>query len=157
MKFDPRTTTIPNGYFEFERVKQMTAGDRAWLDEVGGKVIKVISALLEHLPSDRSYKVIFMEREIKEVLASQKKMLDHRGETSAISDEEMAEQYRAHLKAVKPWLARQPHMDVLYVDYNSMMSNPEPLCRSVIEFLAMPLDFDKMYAVPNMNLYRNRA
>jgi hypothetical protein len=147
----------PNGYFEFERVKQMTAGDRAWLDEAGGKVVKVISALLEHLPSERLYKIIFMEREIKEVLASQKKMLDHRGETSAISDDEMAEQYRAHLKAVKPWLARQPHMEVLYVGYNSMMSDPEPLCRRVIEFLDLPLDLEKMRAVPNAKLYRNRA
>jgi len=147
----------PNGYFEFERVKQMTAGDRAWLDETGGKVVKVISALLEHLPADRHYKVLFMEREIKEVLASQKKMLDHRGEASRVSDEEMAEQYRVHLKAVKPWLARQPHMEVLYVGYNSMMSDPEPLCRRVVEFLGMPLDLEKMRAVPNAKLYRNRA
>jgi hypothetical protein len=147
----------PNGYFEFERVKQMSAGDRTWLDGAAGKVVKVISALLEHLPSDRSYKVIFMEREIKEVLASQKKMLDHRKETSTISDEEMAEQYRAHLKAVKPWLARQPHMEVLYVGYNSMMSDPEPLCLRVIEFLGLPLDLPKMLAVPNAKLYRNRV
>ncbi len=147
----------PNGYFEFERVKQMTAGDRAWLDEAGGKVVKVISALLEHLPPSRAYKVVFMEREIKEVLASQKKMLDNRGEESKISDEEMAEQYRAHLKAVKPWLARQPHMEILYVGYNSMMSDPEPLCKRVIEFLGLPLDLEKMRAVPNAKLYRNRA
>jgi len=147
----------PNGYFEFERVKQMTAGDRAWLDEAGGKVVKVISALLEYLPPERSYKVIFMEREIKEVLASQKKMLDHRQETSTISDEEMAEQYRAHLKAVKPWLARQQHMEVLYVGYNAMMSDPEPHSKRVIEFLGLPLDLSKMLAVPNARLYRNRA
>jgi hypothetical protein len=130
----------PNGYFEFERVKQMSAGDRTWLDKAGGKVVKVISALLEHLPSDRSYK-----------------MLDHRKETSTISDDEMSEQYRAHLKAVKPWLARQPHMEVLYVGYNTMMSDPEPLCQHVIEFLGLPLDLSKMLAVPNAKLYRNRA
>jgi LPS sulfotransferase NodH len=147
----------PNGYFEFERVKQMSAGDRTWLDGAMGKVVKVISALLEYLPSDCSYKIIFMEREIKEVLASQKKMLDHRKETSTISDEEMAEQYRAHLKAVKPWLARQPHMEVLYVGYNSMITDPEPLCLRVIEFLGLPLDLPKMLAVPNAQLYRNRV
>jgi hypothetical protein len=134
----------------------VSAGDRTWLDEAAGKVVKVISALLEHLPPDRSYKIIFMEREINEVLASQKKMLEHRKETSTISDEEMAEQYRTHLKAVKPWLARQPHMEVLYVGYNSMMSDPEPLCRRVIEFLGLPLDLLKMLAVPNAQLYRNR-
>ncbi|MBV6396486.1 MAG: hypothetical protein HFACDABA_02084 [Anaerolineales bacterium] len=147
----------PNGYFEFERVKQMTSGDRDWLDEAGGKVVKVISALLEHLPSDRSYKVIFMEREIQEVLASQKKMLDHRGEQNKVKDEEIAAQYRAHLAAVKPWLARQAHMEVLYVDYNKMMAEPGPLCRRLIEFLDRPLNEEKMLAVPNARLYRNRA
>jgi hypothetical protein len=147
----------PNGYFEFERVKQMSAGDRKWLDEAGGKVVKVISYLLEQLPTDRTYKVIFMEREIKEVLASQKKMLDHRGEVSKISDEEMEAQFREHVKLVKPWLARQSHMDVLYVGYNSMMSAPEPLCKRVIEFLDKTLDMEKMLAVPNAKLYRNRA
>lgn len=147
----------PNGYFEFERVKQMTAGDRAWLDEAGGKVVKVISALLEHLPNDRPYKVIFMERALKEVLASQKKMLDHRGEQNKVNDEEMEAQYRAHLAAVKPWLARQPHMEILYVDYNKMMTEPGPLCKRLVEFLGMPLEEGKMLAVPNANLYRNRA
>jgi LPS sulfotransferase NodH len=147
----------PNGYFEFERVKQMAAGDRAWLDEAGGKVVKVISYLLEQLPNDRAYKVIFMEREIKEVLASQKKMLDHRGEPSKISDAEMEAQFREHIKLVRPWLARQPHMEVLYVGYNSMMSDPEPLCNRIVEFLDMPLDLEKMRAVPNAKLYRNRA
>ena len=147
----------PNGYFEFERVKQMTAGDRAWLDEAGGKVVKVISALLEYLPAGYSYKVIFMEREIREVLASQKKMLDHRGEQSKIGDAEMEEQYRAHLAAVKPWLARQPNMDVLYVRYNAMMSDPAPLCGRVADFLDIPLNLEKMLAVPSERLYRNRA
>lgn len=147
----------PNGYFEFERVKQMTSGDRAWLDDAGGKVVKVISALLEHLPGGYTYKIIFMEREIQEVLASQKKMLDHRGERNKVNDEEMAAQYRAHLAAVKPWLARQPNMEVLYVGYNSMMSDPEPHCRRIFEFLGLPMNFEKMLAVPNERLYRNRA
>lgn len=147
----------PNGYFEFERVKQMSAGDRVWLDEAGGKVVKVISYLLEQLPSDRTYKVIFMEREIKEVLVSQKKMLDHRGEKSKISDEEMEAQFREHIKLVKPWLARQPHMEVLYVGYNSMMSDPDPLCNRIVDFLGIPLDLEKMRAVPNAKLYRNRV
>ncbi|RJP50347.1 MAG: sulfotransferase family protein [Anaerolineaceae bacterium] len=147
----------PNGYFEFERVKQMSAGDRKWLDEAGGKVVKVISYLLEQLPTDRMYKVIFMEREIREVLASQKKMLVNRGEESKISDAEMEAQFREHIKLVKPWLARQPHMEVLYVGYNSMMSDPNPLCNRIVEFLGMPLDLEKMRAVPNAKLYRNRA
>jgi len=146
----------PNGYFELEVVKQMSEGKVSWLADAGGKVVKVISALLEHLPAEYSYKIIFMERDIREILASQKKMLAHRNEESRIGDAELEEQFRNHLSVVKPWLVRQPNMDVLYVSYNEMMRDPEPFCRKVVDFLGLPLDFQRMASVPNQDLYRNR-
>jgi len=147
----------PNGYYEFETVKQMPSGQTAWLDGAQGKVVKVISALLEYLPSKYHYKVIFMERAIGEVLASQKKMLVNRQEESTISDAEMQDQFQKHVAAAKYWLARQPNISVLYVDYNKMLAVPDPLCQTIADFLDMGLDVDKMRAVPNERLYRNRA
>ena len=84
-------------------------------------------------------------------------MLDHREEQKRIADDEMERQFRAHLGAAKPWLARQPNMQVLYVRYNELMKDPEPACRRVLEFLDQPLDLAKMLAVPNAKLYRNRS
>ena len=84
----------PNGYFEMEAVKQMINGNTDWLQDAAGKVVKVISALLEYLPQEYSYKIIFMEREIKEILASQRKMLAHRNEESKLDDAGMEEQFR---------------------------------------------------------------
>jgi len=147
----------PNGYYEFETVKQMPSGQTAWLDGAQGKVVKVISALLEYLPSKYHYKVIFMERAIGEVLASQKKMLVNRQEESTISDAEMQDQFQKHVAAAKYWLARQPNLSVLYVDYNKMLAAPDPLCQTIADFLDMGLDVDKMRAVPNERLYRNRV
>lgn len=147
----------PEGYYELETVKQMAAGNVAWVAEAGGKVVKVISALLEYLPSEYSYKVIFMEREINEILASQRKMLARRNKESSIDDAEMEAQFRKHLAVVKPWLARQPNMDVKYVSYNALMSTPEPLCRQVRDFIGLDLDLTKMLSVPSKELYRNRA
>jgi hypothetical protein len=98
-----------------------------------------------------------MEREIKEILASQRKMLERRNKTSQISDAEMEAQFLKHLTVVKPWLARQPNMDVIYVSYNTLMSDPEPLCRRVVEFTGVPLNLDRMLTVPKGELYRNRA
>ncbi len=147
----------PNGYFELEVVKQLAEGQKEWLANADHKLVKVISALLEHLPPEHHYKVLFMERQIPEILASQRKMLARRNETSGVSDAEMEAQFREHLKAIKYWLARQPNMDVLYVDYNRMMANPDELCPKIVEFLGMPLDVEKMRAVPNEKLYRNRA
>jgi hypothetical protein len=147
----------PNGYYELEMVKQLSAGNDAWLPHAGGKVVKVISALLEYLPSQYSYQIIFMEREIKEILVSQRKMLARRNETSQIDDAEMELQFRKHLAVVKPWLVRQPNMDVIYVSYNALMSDPEPICRRVVEFVHAPLEINRMLGVPKGELYRNRA
>lgn len=148
----------PNGYFELETVKQMPAGNVHWLANAKGKAVKVISSLLEFLPPDYSYQVIFMEREIREILASQRKMLERRNEHNSIDDVHIEEQFRKHLAVLKPWLARQPNMEVLTISYNELMSNPETYCRRVIEFTSCgPLALDRMLRVPNGELYRNRA
>ena len=147
----------PNGYFEFEIVRQMSKGNIDWLTNAGGRAVKVISALLEYLPSDYSYKTIFMERDVKEILVSQRKMLDHRNEKTRLDDAEMEAQIRTHLSAMKPWLIRQPNMEVLYINYNALLANPAPFCEQIAEFLNVPLNQARMLAVPNRQLYRNRV
>lgn len=147
----------PNGYFELEVVRQLKDGNVTWLKEANGKVVKVISSLLEYLPPEYQYKIIFMERDSKETLASQKKMLDHRGEASKMSDEEMEQQFLKHLTVIKPWLVRQPNMEVLYIKYNALMAEPGPFCEKIANFLDCPLDRTRMLAVPDKQLYRNRA
>lgn len=147
----------PNGYFEFEPVKQLGAGQTAWLAEAGGKVVKIISSLLEYLPRTQHYKIIFMERELQEVLASQQKMLKNRREQSAVADAELRAEFGQHLAAIKYWLARQPNMEILYISYNAMLAEPAAHVAQVVEFLGMPLDREKMLAVPSPSLYRNRA
>ena len=146
----------PNGYFELEAVRQLKEGNVAWLQDADGKGVKVISSLLEYLPGDHRYKIIFMERESKETLASQRKMLDHRGQPTSMSDDEMEGQIRQHLAAVKPWLVRQPNMEVLYVKYNALIAEPDRFCEQIAEFLDVPLDQARMQAIPNRGLYRNR-
>lgn len=146
----------PNGYFELEVVRQLKEGNFAWLNEANGKAVKVISALLEYLPQDHQYKVIFMERNPQETLASQKKMLDHRGQEPKLSDEEMEQQFHTHVAAMKPWLVRQPNMEVLYVNYNTLITETQSSCERITEFLDMPLNQSQMLAVPDQQLYRNR-
>jgi hypothetical protein len=147
----------PKGYFEFETVRQMSTGNVAWLADSGGKAVKVISALLEYLPQNYSYKLIFLEREIKEILASQRKMLANRNEEATVADTELEGSIRKHLSAMRPWLVRQPNMEVLYVNYNALMTRPEPLCDQIINFLGLPLNQSRMLAVPDRQLYRNRT
>lgn len=147
----------PKGYFELELVRQLKEGNFSWLKEANGKAVKVISALLEYLPQDHKYKIIFMERAPRETLASQKKMLDHRGQVSKLSDEEMEQQFQQHLAAMKPWLVRQPNMEVMYVNYNALIAEPELFCDRIALFLEQPLNRKQMLSVPDRQLYRNRA
>ena len=147
----------PNGYFEIESSKSLKDGEKKWLYDAQGKVVKVISYLLEFLPDDLSYDIIFMEREIGEILASQQKMLKRRNETSTLSDAEMEAQFREHLRAVKYWAARKPNMRILFVKYSEMVNAPETLCQSIVDFLEMPLDLKAMQSVPSQSLYRNRS
>jgi hypothetical protein len=146
----------PNGYFEFETVRQMSAGNVDWLAAANGKAVKVISALLEYLPSKYSYKIIFLERDIHEILASQRKMLLNRNEKEMGNEAEIEAQIQKHLSAMKPWLVRQPNIEVLYVNYNALMTEPEPVCEQIAEFLDLPLNQARMLAVPDKQLYRNR-
>jgi len=147
----------PNGYFELEASKKLKGGDVRWIYETQGKVVKVISYLLEFLPDEFDYDVVFMEREIQEILASQKKMLQRRNEANAISDEDMESQFHEHLKALKYWIARKPNMRVLYVKYSEMVDSADKLCPFLAEFLERPLNVEAMSAVPNQALYRNRS
>ena len=147
----------PNGYFELETVKQLPEGNFMWLRNANGKVIKVISSLLEYLPSEYSYKVIFMEREIREILASQQKMLTNRNEAAKVDDAEMERQFQNHLAVVKAWLVRQTNMEVLYVNFNALMADPEPFCNRIADFIGIPLDITRMLSVPSEELYRNRV
>jgi hypothetical protein len=151
-------TDNPKGYFEYERVKQLDKGDKAWLGEARGKVVKVISALLEHLPGEYTYKVLFMHRQIDEVLASQRKMLGHRGEAvDKISDAEMAQLFAKHLDKVQAWLQTQPNISVLDVDYNQLLADPYPHIHAVNRFLGGRLNEAKMANVVDPELYRNRT
>ena len=148
----------PRGYFELERVKQLSKGDVAWVDEAHGKAVKVISALLEHLPPTATYHVLFMRRRLPEVLASQRKMLERRGEpTDAIPDEQMAALFERHLEKIEAWLAEQPNFSVLYVPYHELAEQPERHVDRIVEFLGLDLDRQAMLTAVDPALYRNRA
>jgi hypothetical protein len=147
----------PNGYYEFERVKQLPDGDYGWVAEAGGKVVKIVTGLIMNLPSDAKYKVIFMQRAMKEVLSSQKKMLGRLGrEDDRVEDEKMKKIYQEHLKQVNAWISKQPNIEVLYVNYNTMLGNPLESLTKVNEFLGGGMDVNVMAGVINKELYRER-
>ena len=147
----------PKGYYEFERVKKMSEGDVAWVKDAPGKVVKVISYLLQHLPPGYDYKVIFMRRAMPEILASQKKMLINRGEpTDKVSDEELSLLYEKHLEKTFNWLNQQKNFSYMEADYNQMLKNPGSLLPQMKAFLGNHLNFEKVAEVVDPKLYHQR-
>jgi len=147
----------PQGYYEFERVKQLPKGDVGWLPEAQGKVVKVIAALLPSLPGGYHYRVIFMQRAMAEVLASQRQMLIRRGEDpNKIPDDVLATLFEKHLKQVNEWVRQQPNVARLDVNYNEMLKNPQPFIDRINAFLGNQLDRQRMATVVDPSLHRQR-
>ena len=146
----------PRGYYEFERVKQV-AEDTSWLDEAEGKVVKMVYRLLYDLPRDRSYRVVFMRRNVDEVIASQNAMLRRSGKADdQVESARLAEIYRRQLLEVGDWLAAQPNFSVLVVDYPDVLGDPERVMQELDRFLDGRLDREAMRRVPDQSLYRQR-
>jgi hypothetical protein len=148
----------PRGYYEFERAKK-TKEDASWLADCYGKVVKMITALLYDLPvnSHHRYKVIFMLRDMKEVLASQRKMLERRGQKGAgLSDAQMIANFEGHLEKVRAWLKAKKEFELLYIDYGDVIANGRKNAEKVNAFLGNGLDVEKMTGAVEEALYRQR-
>jgi hypothetical protein len=147
----------PKGYYEYERVKDLEAEkDKSYIREGRGQVLKVISFLIRFLPDDNQYRVIFMRRDLDEVLASQDKMIQRRGEADNTDAERLKESYRNDIVRARRHCRSQPNFEMIEVDYRKTIGDPETTARSVSEFLGGGLDPLAMAAAVDPTLYRNR-
>jgi hypothetical protein len=149
-------TDNPRGYLELEAVKQLKS-DASWLARARGHAVKVISMLLYELPDAYSYRVIFMEREMAEILASQREMLVRRGvSASAADDSQMRRHMEKHLEKVSAWLAGRPNFQVVRCVHGELLRNPAEQIRRITDFLQVALDETAMQRVIDPALHRNR-
>jgi Sulfotransferase domain len=146
----------PRGYCEWEPAKHLPKQpDR--IDEAEGKVVKVISQLLFSLPEGRSYKVIFMERPLPEVLASQDEMLRRRGKSDSVSQALMASAFHGHLRDVNTWLKKRTDISVCRVGYKQLLQDAVGSAQTVKEFLSLDLNLEAMVRQVDTSLYHNRS
>jgi hypothetical protein len=144
----------PRGYYEYERVKKIKE-DVTWLPEARGKAFKMVSQLLYELPSSERYRIIFMERDLDEMLFSQEKMLARLNKPSA-PRAAIERAFREHLRRVRAWLAGQPNIKVLFVSYNDLLERPAGEAERVSAFLGGKADAGSMSKTVDPSLYRNR-
>lgn len=145
----------PRGYYELEAATRLRT-DASWLDEAVGKGVKIVAQLLPRLPADHRYRVVFMQRDLEEVLASQEVMLRRRSrETSSLSPERLREAFEQQIRRVKVWLARRS-VPTLFVDYGAALEDPQGTAAALETFLGGDLDVSAMAGAVTRSLYRQR-
>lgn len=150
-------TDNPRGYCEWERIKQLPK-EAACIAEAEGKAVKVISQLLFALPAEHDYRIIFMQRPLPEVVASQAEMIRRRGTSGApLPEAALIAGLRAHLTQVNAWLGQRPDILVVRLEYHSVLRDPRSAARNVRDFLQQGLDVEAMAAQVDPSLYRQRT
>jgi hypothetical protein len=149
----------PKGYFEHERIKDLEREtDKSYLRAGRGKALKVISFLIPHLPDENDYRVVFMRRDLDEVLSSQDKMIQRLGTTDAAADREaMKEAYRNDIVRTRLLCRKRQNMEMIEIQYKATVEDPAETARRVNEFLGGRLDEAAMRRAVDESLYRNRA
>ena len=150
-------TDNPRGYLEWERIKTLP-NDPGCIVEGEGKVVKVISKLLLSLPAGHEYRVIFMQRPLPEVLASQDEMLRRRGTyKEGVNPAVITTAFEKHLREVYAWLDGKPYVKAIRLPYHDVLRQPKETSQKLAEFLALPLNVEAMTHQVDASLYRNRS
>ena len=145
----------PRGYCEWEPAKLLPKLPSR-IDEAEGKAVKVISQLLLSLPRGRNYKLIFMERPLPEVLASQDEMLKRRGSGEPLDPAVLTNAFRDHMREIIAWLEQREDIPLCRIGYRKVLSNPEGCAQIVRDFLELDLNVAAMAREVDASLYRNR-
>ncbi|MCA9890807.1 MAG: sulfotransferase family protein [Anaerolineae bacterium] len=152
----PADANNPRGYYELEPVKRLHSHEDNWLNDAVGKAVKVVSPLLPFLPQAYHYRMLFMERDIDEIIRSQLAMRKQLQSTAPVSDDLRANSV-AHLAQTKQWLESQKHIQVEYVFHHQLIKQPRQIAEQVCRFLGQPLDVNAMEDAIVPSLYRQRS
>ena len=146
----------PNGYYEFEPVKR-TKDNPNWLQQCCGKAVKMVYSLLYDLPVDRRYDVVFMRRDLDEILDSQRRMLQNMQLDSSIDDNRMARLFRGEIIRFRKWIAESNHINCLEIPYNDIAAGSDEPIHHINAHLGGSLNTSAMASIVDPSLYRNRA
>ena len=151
----------PKGYFEYDKTTQLRS-DSSWICDARGKVVKIVAQLIPELPIETEdkpvqYRVVFMERDLDEVLASQHTMLNQQGRKGAnLEPSRLAGVFKDQLQKVHHFI-QERNIPCLVVRHAHAIQEPSSVAESVNNFIGGSLDVDAMAAVVDPTLYRERA
>ena len=143
----------PKGYYEYEPVMSIHKSN-LWLEEAKDKVVKIVAPLLKFLSPKYRYKIIFMTRDLNEVIKSQQVM---QGKDDNAFPVKLVEAYHKLLNSVKVWKNREPGVEMIYVNYKDVLDNPGPELERIESFVGLPLNKEDMIGCIDKSLHRNKV
>ena len=151
----------PRGYFEHQEVLRL-AQDPSVLGNSAGKAVKIIHALLKYVPQDAPIAVLFLERNLDEVLASQSTMLERLGRPApSLSQHQMRDALAKQLAVARQGLAERPEAVVLEIQHRELITSPLRAADQMATFLEPHLgrliDVQSMANCVDRSLYRQRC
>jgi hypothetical protein len=148
----------PRGYYEHEAVKSL-ARNKQWIPDAEGKVVKVVANLLTHLPATHNYRVIFMERDINEILTSQRSMLKRMGKRTREDayPYTLAKQFETMVEKARQWATRQPNVQIIYVSHREVIEAPFVQAIRITEFLDYEVLPELMAKAVDPDLHREKV
>ena len=143
----------PKGYFEYEPVMKLHKNND-WLGTAQNKVVKIVAPLLKHLDPQYRYKIIFMKRDLGEIIKSQQIMTGKHDDVMPVT---LFNSYVRLLQNIESWKEQEPHIDMVYVDYKDILENTNETLEKLLPFIGVPLEKEAMANCIDPTLYRNRS
>ena len=140
----PADESNPRGYFEWQEIKQLPKNPLI-IERAAGRATKVVSMLLPSLPRKHRFRIIFMNRAIEEVAASQAKLRRRISPDSAAVSEEMMKHLAEHRARILSLLRGSPNVKLLEIDYDDLLTRPNELLSQIISFAGIAVE-----ALPSM-------
>jgi hypothetical protein len=146
----------PRGYFEWEPAKRLPR-EPELIRMAEGKAVKIVSSLLWALPPGYEYRVLYMERPLAEVAASQVAMIRRHGGAAPLEGEALVRALAAHQQQVLALVRQIPGVALCTVRYHDVLADPFQQARRIADFLGMPLDCEAMARQADRRLQRQRV
>ena len=143
----------PKGYYEYKPVMSLYK-DNTWLSKGQDKAVKVVAPLLKYLDSTLRYKIIFMRRDLNEIIQSQQKMIGKSEQEFPVT---LYNKYQKLLANVTLWDKSEPGVEILYVNYTDVLENPASELARIEKFLGVAVNKQEMINCVDVSLYRNRT
>jgi hypothetical protein len=144
---NPVSENHPIGTYEYKPCRLTSKGWDEWMPQAEDRALKILIYSIRHLPAAHSYKVLFMERNLSEIVMSQRKM------GISVGDEYLLNIF---IQQAKTWIMKQNNIEMFHVNYNEVMKSPIDCCKKIVDFLGIDLDVLKMSQIPKKKLYRNK-